>query len=77
MNFISGLLPIVQVILSVLLIILILIQRSDEGVGSAFGGGSEDGGHFSRRGAEKTLFQSTVVIAVLFAISSILALFLL
>jgi len=78
MDFIAGLLPIVQIILSIALIALILLQRSDEGVGGAFGGGEGGGsGHFKRRGVEKILFQSTVVIAILFALSSFLALLLL
>ena len=66
-------LPIIQIILSILLVAAILMQQSDAGLGSAFG--SDDGGvRRTRRGAEKILFNTTIVIALLFVISSILAL---
>lgn len=69
----GEILPIVQIILSVLLIGLVLMQQSDAGLGSAFGGGDGSGGH-TRRGVEKTLFNATVLVAVLFAISAFIAL---
>ena len=69
----ANILPIVQIVLSVLLIGAILMQQSDAGMGSAFGGSDGSGGH-TRRGMEKTLFNLTIIIAVLFVISAILAL---
>ena len=71
MTLISTL-PILQIILSVLLVIAILLQRSEESLGGAFGGSdSVDTVKNTRRGSEKTLFQAAVVIAVLFTLVSI------
>jgi protein translocase SecG subunit len=67
-----SILPTLQIILSVLLIISILLQRSEESLGGAFGGSdSVDTTKSRRRGSEKTLFQSAIVIAVLFVVVSI------
>jgi len=74
MNFIDGLLPIIQIILSIALIILILLQKSDAGVGGSFGGSGGESGHNTRRGLEKKLFIGTIIVAITFAFSSFLAL---
>ncbi|OHA89278.1 MAG: preprotein translocase subunit SecG [Candidatus Zambryskibacteria bacterium RIFCSPHIGHO2_01_FULL_43_25] len=71
---ISSVLPYVQIILSILLIGGILLQRSEAGLGSAFGGDGVGGGTFTRRGSEKVLFRLTIVIAILFAITAFIAL---
>jgi len=70
---IAQILPWIQISLSILLTVLILLQRSDASLGSAFGG-SDSSTMYTRRGAEKILFNITVTIAVLFALSSIAAL---
>jgi len=72
----AQILPIIQIILSILLIAGILLQQSDAGLGSAFGGGDGGGGGHTRRGMEKNLFNATIVVALLFVISAVLALFL-
>lgn len=60
---------IVQIILSVALMLLILLQARGEGFNASF---SSDSSIFrTRRGVEKTLFQLTIVAAVLFVIVSI------
>lgn len=69
---ISAFLPFVQIILSVALVIAILLQRSEAGLGSAFGADGFSAGHHERRGFEKTLFTSSIIIAILFAISAII-----
>lgn len=66
----SQILPYIQVILSILLIVGILFQRSEASLGSAFGSENAMGGRFTRRGLEKTLFHGTLIIAVLFAASA-------
>jgi preprotein translocase subunit SecG len=75
-NNMANILPVIQIILSVLLVAGVLIQQSDAGLGSAFGGGDGGGGGgHTRRGAEKTIFNATIIIAILFVISAVLALF--
>ena len=61
---------IIQIAISVSLAVLILLQSQGAGLGSAFGGGGEF--YRSKRGLEKVLFRLTIVLAVLFAISSII-----
>jgi preprotein translocase subunit SecG len=64
------LLPVIQLILSVLLIVAILLQQRGSGLGSAFGG---EGNVFrTKRGVEKILFYATIGIAVLFFVNAIL-----
>ena len=65
---IVGIIPYIQIVLSVLLVGGILLQQSEAGLGSAFGGGdSFSSGHHVKRGAERTLFIATIIIAILFA----------
>ncbi len=64
---ITGFIPYVQIILSVLLVIGILLQQSEAGLGGAFGGGDGfSSGHHTKRGAEKFVFIGTIVVALLF-----------
>jgi protein translocase SecG subunit len=62
---IDKILLISQITISILLGLLILVQNKEGGLGQAFGGGSE-GFTATKRGAEKVIFISTVVMAVLF-----------
>lgn len=61
-----------QIIIAVALITVIIIQsRSSGGLGGIFGG---DNSLFrTRRGVEKTLFNFTIVLAIAFAIVSLIA----
>ncbi len=76
METIIGILPYVQVTLSILLIIAVLMQRSASGLGGAFGGSDTAVGFNTRRGIEKTLFNATIVIAVLFVLTTFIPLIL-
>lgn len=68
---IAGIIPYIQIILSVLLIGGILLQQSEAGLGGAFGGGDGfSSGHHTKRGAEKTIFIATIVIAIAFVVTS-------
>jgi len=70
----KSILQILQIILSILLIIVVLLQKSEAGLGSAFGGG---GGNVytTKRGADKVLFNATIVISILFFAVAIISLF--
>jgi protein translocase SecG subunit len=71
----QQLLSYIQVALSVVLIVLVLIQYSEAGAGSAFGGGDNWNSSFhTRRGFERTMFIATIIISILFSISAIYAL---
>ncbi|MFZ2886202.1 MAG: preprotein translocase subunit SecG [Minisyncoccia bacterium] len=72
---IATVLPYVQVALSVLLMVAILLQRTGASLGGAFGADNFSSGFHTRRGFEKTLFRATIVIAVLFALSALVHLF--
>ncbi len=59
------------------MIIAILLQTSEAGVGGSFGGADNwNAGFHTRRGSEKFLFNFTIVLAILFAVSSFASLFL-
>lgn len=58
-------LRIVQIIVAVCLIAAILLQVKGQGLGGIFGG-SDSGIYKTRRGAERTLFNLTIVLVVLF-----------
>ncbi|KKQ93869.1 MAG: Preprotein translocase, SecG subunit [Candidatus Levybacteria bacterium GW2011_GWB1_39_7] len=60
-----------QIVVSVLLIISIMLQTRGTQAGITFGGGSET--YRSKKGIEKFLFYATIVLTVLFASVSILA----
>ena len=66
----AQILPYIQIIFSLLLIVGVLLQRSEASLSSAFGGDGAAGGRFTRRGLEKTIFNATLVIATLFALSA-------
>jgi preprotein translocase subunit SecG len=60
------------IIIAIGLIISILLQVKGGGLGGIFG--QADTVYRTRRGVEKTLFQLTIVLAVLFVIVTIVAL---
>jgi protein translocase SecG subunit len=57
-----------EVVISVLLIVSVLLQNRSGGLGTVFGGVS--GGEFyrSKRGMEAFLYNSTIVLGILFTI---------
>ena len=66
-----GVLPYVQIVLSIALVACILLQRTGASLGGAFGADNFSSGFHTRRGLEKTLFYATIVLAVLFAASAL------
>lgn len=60
----SKILSIIQIIVSLLLVIAILLQQRGTGLGGAFGGGGEV--FQTKRGIEKFLFISTIILSIIF-----------
>ncbi len=65
-------LNVAQIILSIALILAILLQVRGGGLGGIFG--QPDSVYRTKRGVEKTLFQLTIALVVLFIIISVIAL---
>ena len=61
---IQTILNIAEIIVVIGLIVTILLQQKGSGLGSAFGGG--DNVYATKRGAEKFIYYSSIVLAVLF-----------
>ena len=72
MQIIKTFLPWIQVILSIGVTISILLQRNYAALGGVFGG-SESVAH-TKRGVERGLFVTTIILAILFVITAILSL---
>ena len=66
----EGFLNIGQILISVVLVLVILMQVRDAG-GGIFG--AAQASYRTRRGVEKTLFQFTIVLGALFVGMSILS----
>jgi preprotein translocase subunit SecG len=62
---------IVQIIVSIAIIALVLLQVKGSGLGNIFGG--TGGVYRTRRGVEKTLYQATVGLGVFFFIISLVS----
>ena len=60
-----------EIALSLLLIAGIVLQQRGAGIGGAFGGDNFSSTFYKRRGAEKFLFNATIVVAVLFVMTAI------
>ena len=55
-----------QIVISIVLIVLIVIQQRGTALGSGFGGGGEV--YSTKRGAQKKIYYATVAIATIFLI---------
>lgn len=62
---------VLTVISSVIMIITILMQTRGTGLGASFGG--QDNVYRTKRGAEKVVFNTTILAAVVFVLSVILS----
>lgn len=67
-------LTIFQIIISIGLIITILLQQRGAGTSGLFGGGGGSSSYHTKRGLEKVLFISSIVLATLFIITAFLSL---
>lgn len=69
---ISFIISVSQIVVCGLLITVILLQQRGSSLGGSFGGGGAS--YFVRRGFEKILFIATIVLSILFAGLTIIAL---
>ena len=70
----DGVLPYIQAVLSIVLVASILLQQTGASMGGAFGGDNFSAAYHTRRGAEKYLFYTTMVVGALLAVSAFIAL---
>lgn len=69
-----GILPYIQIVLSIVLVLCILLQQTGASMGGAFGGDNFSAAYHTRRGTEKYLFYTTIIVGSLFALSAFVAL---
>ncbi len=60
----SNILNIIQFVLSAVLVIVILLQQKGTGLSGVFGGGGNV--YSTKRGIDKILFYTTIVVSILF-----------
>lgn len=75
MRWLTMVLPWIQIVTAILLIVFILLQQSEAGLGSAFGGGAGSGVSYTKRGLEKFLLFASIGLAVVFVLAAIGQLF--
>ena len=71
MEALVSALPYAEIALSILLIVGIVLQRRGATLGGAFGGDNFASTFYKRRGAEKFLFNATILIAILLVLAAI------
>lgn len=69
-------LPYILIAISLLLIVAVILQQRGSSLGGAFGGDNFSAAYHTRRGFERVLFYGTILLGVLFGLSSLLALIL-
>jgi len=70
---ISQIFTILQMIFAVILIVVVLLQQKGSGLGAAFGGSGTV--YTTRRGVDKILYNITIVVSILFFLTSFINLF--
>lgn len=63
----DSILQIITVVSSILTIVAILLQQRGASLGAGFGGSGEL--YTTRRGIDKSLYDATIVLAVIFVLS--------
>jgi preprotein translocase subunit SecG len=66
-------LNVLQIVVSVLLVTVVLLQVKGSGFGAALGGMSGGSVYRTKRGLERTLFQATIILVVVFIFVSFLS----
>ena len=69
------LLNLLQISVSVILIVVILLQVKGSGFGAALGGMSGGSVYRTKRGLERTLFQATILLTIVFIFVSFLSVY--
>lgn len=67
---VKQVISLIQIILAMILIALILLQAKGTGLGSTFGG--DFNFYSTKRGAEKLIFNVTIIVSVLFFLTSLI-----
>lgn len=67
----STYLNLAQIVVAIALIILIMLQTKGSSLGSVFGG-SDTSIHKTRRGLEKTVFNATIGLSIVFFLLALL-----
>jgi len=62
---------ITQIIISIILIVLILLQERASGLSGVFGGGESEF-YAKRRGLERLIFIATIALIIIFALLSLI-----
>ncbi len=60
-----------QLVVAIALSALVLLQAKDAGLSSMFGG-SDMGVYKTRRGVEKTMFNATIALGIVFAVLAVI-----
>jgi len=67
----ATVIQIVQIIISITLIVILLMQIKGEGISGAFG--SDNPVYHQRRGLEATLYNVTIALAAIFLVFSLIS----
>jgi protein translocase SecG subunit len=70
MEALVSALPYAEIVLALLTIIGVVLQQRGASLGGAFGGDNFASTFYKRRGAEKFLFNATIVVATLLVIAA-------
>lgn len=70
----AGILPYIQIVLSIAVVVCVLLQQTGASMGGALGGDNFSAAYHTRRGMERTLFYATIVAGTLLALSALVAL---
>lgn len=62
-----------QIVVSAILIAVVLLQVKGSGFGAALGGMSGGSVYRTKRGLERTLFQATIILVIVFLFVSFLS----
>jgi len=65
----ENIITIAQTVSAIVLIVLVLVQNREGGVGGIFGGSGGDSGggsYRTKRGMEKKIFYATIIFTILF-----------